>query len=431
MLALFACSMFVCAGANGQRPRFDDFFAPQGSTSVQPSVPTIPGNSSIITTPQVGIYPGSGIQPGQIVGGNPVLQAPNGLAPNQPFPVFPRVTQPPIQNFSPVNPPQFGNPAFQSPNLQSQGNFPALPQYQNPYGQPPDRSPYAGTGTNWQPSVNWAQDTWQSFQTEFLPRVLERPRVRQTYMPGASGNGLGINDIELATTATIPNFLRSNQPLRISPGFIFHYWQGPDSTVFPKYDLPARAYSAYLSFDHVTDPKKSAGLEGNFTIGYYGDFANTSSDAVRIGSKLLGWQRVNSYTVAKLGVEYFDRVSLKLLPAVGVYMTPNPDMKFDLYFPKTKLSHRIPNVGDFEVWSYAGAEYGGGSWAIERRFGKRDQADINDVRAYIGLEWMGPRRVTGFFEFGYVFDREIVYRSNSSGKLDLQDTLMIRSGLAF
>ena len=250
-------------------------------------------------------------------------------------------------------------------------------------------------------------------------------------MQGNNGNELNINDIEVATTATLPNFLRGSQPLRISPGFIFHYWDGPDSDVFPNFDLPARAYSAYLAFDHITDLAQDNGIETNFTVGYYSDFNNTSSDAIRLTSKLLGWRRINPYTVAKLGIEYFDRVDVKLLPAGGFYLTPNSDMKFDLYFPKSKLAHRIPNIGDLEAWAYIGAEYGGGSWAIERRNGDRDQADINDVRAYLGLEWIGPRRVTGFFEFGYAFDREIVYRSNALDKLDLQDTLMVRSGLAF
>ena len=359
--------------------------------------------------------------------------------PNQTFPIFPRATQPIIQqplpqrNFQPVPPP--------NANAPRQFNQPALPQYNpgqfNPqqyqFPQAPNRWPYEGTGTNWLPSVDWTwpQEAWGTFRTKFLPRVLERPRARQTYLQGNNGNELNINDIEIATTATIPNAFGGNQPLRISPGFIFHFWDGPDSAIFPSFDLPSRAYSSYLSFDHMTDPRRDSGLEGNFTVGYYSDFDNTSSDAIRLTSKTLGWRRLNPYTVAKLGVEYLDRVDVKLLPAAGLYMTPNADMKLDLYFPKTKLAHRIPNIGNLEAWAYVGAEYGGGSWAIRRRDGSRDQADINDVRAFLGTEWIGPRRVTGFFEFGYAFDREIVYRSNALNKLDLQDTLMIRSGIAF
>ena len=260
---------------------------------------------------------------------------------------------------------------------------------------------------------------------------MERPRVRQTYLYGNSGNELGINDIEIATTITRANFLGSQQALRVTPGFIFHFWDGPDTTAHPGFDLPPQAYSASLAFDHLTNPANQAGLETNLTVGYYSDFDNTSSDAIRLTGRLLGWSRLNSYTVGKFGVEYFDRVNVKMLPAVGLYMTPNSDMKLDLFFPRTKLSHRVPNFNDYEAWAYVGGEYGGGSWAIERMGGAHDQADINDVRAFIGLEWMGPRRVTGFMEFGYVFERELLYRSDPLNGLDLQDTLMFRSGLAF
>ena len=78
-----------------------------------------------------------------------------------------------------------------------------------------------------------------------------------------------------------------------------------------------------------------------------------------------------------------------------------------------------------------GAEYGGGSWVIDRADGTPDQADINDVRSFIGLEWIGLRRVTGFLEVGYVFDREIVYRSSPNNALDIEDAFLFRSGLAF
>lgn len=197
------------------------------------------------------------------------------------------------------------------------------------------------------------------------------------------------------------------------------------------FDMPARAYSSYLAFDHVTDTCKLSGLESNLTVGYYSDFSNTSSYALRWTGKLVGWYRMNDYTVGKFGVEYLDRVDVKLLPAFGVYMTPNPDIKFDLYFPRTKLSHRIPNINDYEAWSYIGAEYGGGSWAIKRSDDSNDQVDINEIRSFIGVEWMGTKRVTGFFELGYVFNREIVYRSDGLNPLELQDALMLSTGFSF
>ena len=45
---------------------------------------------------------------------------------------------------------------------------------------------------------------------------------------------LGFNEIELTSTLAIP-FLRNAQtPLLITPGFATYFWQGPDSTAFPR-----------------------------------------------------------------------------------------------------------------------------------------------------------------------------------------------------
>lgn len=353
------------------------------------------------------------------------------------------------QNFSPVLP---YNPAemrsqdfptfiraeapggvFPDPRNQAYSTFPIQPGTAiQPQGYQQGQ-PYAGTGSNWQPPADWTwpQQAWGDFQNQFLPRVLERPRARQTWIVGDSQGGLNMNELELATTATIPNFMGSNQPLRISPGFIWHWLDGPDSTVNPGFDLPSRVYSAYLSFDHMTNPVYAWGFENNFRIGVYSDFNNSSSDSLRMTGKLVGWSRLNSYTVGKLGVEYFDRIDVKLLPAFGIYMAPNADIRWDLYFPRTKLAHRLPNLGDYEVWGYLGAEYGGDSWSIDRSNGVGDRVDINDVRSFLGFEWMGPKRVTGFMEFGYVFNREIVYHSMPGNNLELGDAFMWRSGVAF
>jgi hypothetical protein len=404
LLAWIASVGVGCMEAFGQRARFEDFFEVQN----QPTSPPIPDRGIFNNSPPVQLQP-----PAEIIGQPEIFytqpridafQQP--VIPNQstPFPYFP----------------------YQSPDPFGSGVQPFQPQPQPYWGTPPSPT-YEGTNSNWLPSIDWNR-----FNQEYLQRFLERPRARQTYIYGRSKeNQLGINDVEIATTLAWQNFLQSNQPLRITPGFMVHYWNGPNSIANPGFDLPARAYSILASLDHITNPANQIGLETGFTAGYYSDFRNHSSDGIRLTGRALGWTRLNSYTIAKLGIEYFDRIKVKMLPAFGVYMTPNSDTKIDLYFPKPKLSHRIPNLNDIEAWVYVGGEYGGGSWIIERTAGTDDQVDINDVRAYIGIEWMGPRRVTGFLEAGYVFDREILYRSAPLTRLDIADSFLIRSGFAF
>jgi len=493
----FAALVPLCMQtAHAQRPRFGDPFQTGGSTPgsiiTAPQFPSNLPQLPQLQQPQIQLPQGQGpqlqlpqlqlpqfhngaaqlpnflpqqAQPYIAQGGVlPTLDLPRTSLPDpsnynlQQFPLFSnrnsgrqqlQVLPPPPQqlpqNFNiPQNgfqQPTFPTQGFPQPGLQQPG-LGQIPNqgyqgYQGQYNPYQNRWPYEGTGTDWLPSIDWSwpRQQWQRFQTEFLPRVLERPRFRHTYLHGSNRNGingneLDINDFELATTLTRPNFLGSGQPLRISPGAVFSFWDGPE-TESTGFDLPSKAVGAYLGLDHVTDLTKTSGFESNVTVGIYSDYENLSSDSFRLTGRLLGWQRINSYTVGKLGVEYLDRIRIKLLPAVGLFMSPNPDMKLDLYFPRTKLSHRIPNLGEYEAWGYVGGEYGGGSWAIERIDGTDDQVDINDVRAFAGMEWIGPRRVTGFVDFGYAFEREIVYRSDPINDLNLQDTLFVRTGLAF
>lgn len=481
LLSLFAC-VFLAGEVCGQRARFegtgiDDFFSLQN----QPQPLQLPPPPQNLTFPNVTNAPTAQIPNGGVILGQPNFQPPVFNQPTftlpTPLPTAPQLGTPTLPSFDPfstgnapfpvfptVQQPAFtgnGNPSFQLPqNLQPQvirpqatqiGPPPSrsfrdirpqrpafnynLPQAQG-YG-PPNQWPYQGTGTDWLPSIDfsWANQAWSSFRNNFLPRVLERPRARQTWIHGdggvsSVGNELGINTVEVATTATWPRFLGGPQPLRISPGFAGHWWRGPD-TATTGADLPPRAYSAYLAFDHTTDPSRGFGFDNNFTVGVYSDFDNLSSDALRLTGRVVGWRRINEYMVGKVGVEYLDRIRLKLLPVIGIYANPNPDMKIDLTFPRSKVSHRVPNFNNFEAWAYVGAEYGGGSWAIDRTAGFEDQVDINDVRAFIGVEWMGPRRVTGFFDIGYVFERELVYRTAPLIDIPIQDSLMLRSGIAF
>ena len=46
------------------------------------------------------------------------------------------------------------------------------------------------------------------------------------------------------------------------------------------------------------------------------------------------------------------------------------------------------------------------------------------------LNGWGLARTPVFFEIGYVFERELIYRSDRR-ELDLQDALMLRYGVAF
>src|SRR5690606_2241401 len=100
--------------------------------------------------------------------------------------------------------------------------------------------------------------------------------------------------------------------------------------------------------------------------------------------------------------------------------------------PEPKLAQYLATVGTADTWWYVGGYYGGGSWTVKRDSGVKESMDINDIRLVLGLEWgrndqMRDGRRVGFFEVGYVFDRELLYKESTFDNLNLQDTFMLRA----
>jgi len=268
------------------------------------------------------------------------------------------------------------------------------------------------------------------FQTGPYFKVVQDLRWIQTWIPGDEGAAVSINNSELGVTLNYPDFLASNQPLKISPGFIFNFWDGPSPPVLDA-DLPGVAYSTFFDLDWQTAPENPFGGEVNVRFGLFTDYQTVTIDSFRVLGTGLGRFRLTPNLALKLGVTYLDRVDIKMLPAGGVFWKPTEDLNLDIYFPRPKLSMRIKQLGTADVWGYIGGEYGGDSWTIERASGASDQVDLNDMRAYIGVDWTTVRAKRGFFEAGFVFKRNLKYRYLPEDDLDLEDAFMLRGGLTF
>ena len=458
----------VASETCGQRPRFADFFSSQSGAPAQQVVVApgqvvqgpIVGTAPLVGTPQL-VSPGiqTAPPPGTLIApafdpfqpnvqplpfGTTGLPQPTGQGlPTLGADTVPSLGPPTTRNIEVLPPISQTQPApfpgFQgglgSPSFQQPGSQPVFPQAapQSVFGAPNFGQPAPAPQGPVFPRAAQTGQFFRRFRDEFLPRLFERPRFRHTYIAGNNGNELQMHDTEFATTLTIPRFLFVEQPVRITPGFISHFWDGP-VTAGPfgtGFDLPETAFSAFLTLEHLTNPNMQGGLETNFTVGVYSDYEHLSSDSFRLTGVVLGWARINPTNVFKFGVEYFDRVEVKLLPAFGLFVRPTPDLELDLYFPRPRIAQRYPNFRNLEVWGYLAGEFGGGSWTVER-IGFDDQVDINDFRATFGLEWVGARNVNGFIETGYVFNRELVSKlSIPSRELELQDSVMLRMGLSF
>ena len=257
--------------------------------------------------------------------------------------------------------------------------------------------------------------------------------------PKNNNHQLGINDVELTTTFALP-FYNPQTPLLITPGFAFHFWSGPESIDNEDHggpaDLPPETYDAFLDTAWNPQITPELGAELDFLIGVFSDFHKMDSKAIRVKGKGLAVLTLSPAFKIKAGVWYLDRVRVKMLPAGGIVWQPNPDTRFDILFPNPRFTQKLGMTGgSTEWWWYLSGEYGGGVWQIQRTHnfnaGLLDLVDYNDMRVALGLEFKRLGSLTGWFESGFAFERELRYRYQHPIVYYPQSTFFLRAGMAF
>jgi hypothetical protein len=277
---------------------------------------------------------------------------------------------------------------------------------------------------------------WNPVSGPPYQRLFQNTGFSYEWLYGNEGNQLQMHNVDVSTSLVLQPFGRSDFGFRLTPGFTFRFLDGPQPPPEPnRTHLPAQLYDAYL--DVQWDPRitQQFRAELNFRTGVYSDLQTVTTDSIRFMGTGLGVIQMTPATALKLGVTYLDRLDIKILPALGVLWEPNPQTKFDIFFPRPKIAKYWTTLGNANVWWYLGGEYGTGNWTIERVGdtdpGYTDRIDINDIRVFGGLQWYGVSNRTGFFDVGYVFDREILFDRVPDDDLKLDDTFMLRAGIRF
>ncbi len=398
--------------------------------------PTFPTTTSPTTVYPTTTYPPSTVNPyapsfrdstapvpqGYPPGTIPLGPAPTGMAPTGTYPYG-------------MPPSTFGSPVYPSsvyPNSQPPVMYPGTTA-PNPYfGYPPGTYP---------PPNNWWTTTTMAVQTQAQEtiRLCQGARFRTTYLPGTTDfSSPGLDDLESTDFETslvfaCPKFLGCSQPLYLIPSYTQTLWGGPTN---PGVDVPGNAFGAFLDATWETDPAQTFGAELGVRVGVFSSFDAISSQSVRVPVKALGRLRLTPNSTARLGVYYIDRWDVKLLPALGVLWVPNPDTRWDIFFPEPKLSHYLTTHGNKDVWWYVTGYYGGGAWTIEYPDGADDRMDINDIRVLVGFE-CGQNELlrqgfrSYFFEIGYAFDRQLLFVNNPQNNIDLGESLVFRAGFGY
>lgn len=331
----------------------------------------------------------------------------------------------------------YGNPAVQPPALLPP-NSGAYPGYgAQGYGAPGYGPAYPGGQPGSLFPNGFSFGDYFTTQPGPYQRFFQNTGMTYTYLGGNGGDEMGLDEIDIHTTAFFPRFLGVDSPLYVTPGFTFDFTDGPSAPVTA--DVPGALYSAWLDFGWFPRLTPAVGADLNVRVGVYSDFVSVNSDSVRITGVGAADVILTPNLRAKIGVTYLDRVDIKLLPYVGFVYKPHEYAQYDLIFPKPRAAWYLTTVGahNTAVWWYVGGEYGGGSWSIDRAqaplAGFADRLDINDIRLFVGLEWICKQGsgARGFAEIGYVFERELEYYLVPADNTSLNDTLMVRAGFAF
>ena len=282
---------------------------------------------------------------------------------------------------------------------------------------------------------------WIQPQSGQYERLIQDTGALYTYVWGnpsmSNPDRLSINEVDLFTTAVFNNFGHSSDALRVTPGFTFDFLNGPADPA--AIVLPNALYAGYI--DALWQPQLTPQFRAdlNARVGVYSDFDRFVSESLRLTGRGLGILQLTPTVAFKLGVEYINRADIKLFPAVGILWTPDEQTRWDIYFPRPKVSKYWKTIGavNTDVWWHLGAEYGGGSWTVTRpgppavNPGGIDRVDINDIRVFTGIEWNRLNRIDGILDIGYVFARKIYVAPDSQDNLSLDNSFMVRGGIKF
>lgn len=260
------------------------------------------------------------------------------------------------------------------------------------------------------------------------PGMLQQALFQVTELPKLGSGGLGLTTLETSMTLGMPA-PTVESPLLVTAGFA-----GTLTDIPAGADIPGELYDGYIQARWMRKVGKRLGVDLAVSPGWYSDFHNDSSQALRITGHGFGaWEASEDLRVVA-GVIYLDRYDVDMLPAGGLLWTPSDDTRFELIFPRPRLAWRIAERPRASHWLYLAAEFGGNQWATQSITGPtKGQDQIMVIRDYrllagwerrpadLGLSWK--------FEAGWVTGRSVEYYLSSQPWLSPSDTFLVRAGV--
>ncbi len=238
-------------------------------------------------------------------------------------------------------------------------------------------------------------------------------------IPNGSGFGL--------TTLGFTSLWKSeNAPgVWVVPRFGWTFASGPSTP-----DVQAQLYDLRLEMNIAQPINDVWTVHLQLVPAIVTDWNNKSKDAFRlIGGGMLA-AHVNDELTLIGGVLGMSRFDMPVLPLGGVRWHPNPWLEVDALFPNPRVAWRYKAEDDQSHWLYVAGQLGGNQWAIDHSTGDNDKLGYRDYRIVIGCESRLRDGNRSLFEVGYVFNRDLKFKSGV-GDQHPGETLLIRWGSRF
>jgi hypothetical protein len=255
------------------------------------------------------------------------------------------------------------------------------------------------------------------------PGMLQQALFQVTELPKLGADGLGLTTLESTVTLGLPA-PTVDSPLLVTAGFAGVLTAPPAGA-----DIPGELFDGYVQARWLRKVGERLGVDLAVSPGWYSDFHNDSSQALRITGHGFGaWEATKDLRVVA-GVIYLDRYDINLLPAGGLLWTPADDKRFELIFPRPRLAWRIAERPRASHWLYLAAEFGGNQWAMQSNTGRDQIIIMRDYRLLAGWERRpGKLGISWRIEAGWVTGRKVEYYLSDQPWLTPSDTLLVRAG---
>lgn len=244
-----------------------------------------------------------------------------------------------------------------------------------------------------------------------------------TYVPG-TGDQLGIFGFDFRSVA--PPELPQTSTLTMNTGWGITWLTGPKST-----DLPPQLFHVCLDIGGVTKVNDEVAMDLAITPAWYTDWVNRRPESFRLGGRAVWHYRFDEAVQLVAGFVYLNRDDIPALPVMGVVLGNEASgRRYELVFPRPKLSWRLTETETSDHWFYINGELGGGSWAIKRTDRTPDVVTYRDYRMMTGFEFRRKKGSRGAIEAGWLFGRSIESRTHR-GDYNPQDGFITRVWLDY